>query len=310
MRVFLHNLLFLLVIAPAVRADVLETAAQYPEMGNVPPGSSGTAPVPFYFPRLHTVSEWLTQADQNLDQVALVIAAAGPDWASAGSSATSVQVSETSSTDALNQPWLLSIPGSAYASAAPNPIFHSVDRDVNFGLQHPGFQSPLRQIYLERCRLALRQFLRKSHAISSAAAASGAPHLQVCGVLDGLVSVLQQSQSGGRLLAFADPAFSTELQRISVPELGLASQPFPLLTVELPGKPFRPFGTLQSQWQRFQAVLVDLQVVTHMRLLGHQAGFTGGIRQPARANSALLPAMGLGLILFAFVAMRFRRTAH
>jgi len=310
MRVFLHNFLFLLVIAPAVRADVLETAAQYPEMGNVPSGSTGTAPVPLYFPRLHTVSEWLTQADQNLDQVALVIAAAGPDWDLAGSSATSVQVSETSSTDALNQPWLLSIPRSAYAPEVPNPIFHSVDRDVNFGLQHPGFQSPLRQIYLERCRLALRQFLRKSHAISGAAVASGAPHLQVCGVLDGLVSVLQQSQSGGRLLAFADPAFSTELQRISVPELGLASQPFPLLTVELPGKPFRPFGTLQNQWQRFQAVLVDLQVLTHMRLLSHQAGFTGGIRQPARADSALLPAMGLALILFAFVAMRFRRTAH
>jgi len=107
MRVFLHNFLFLLVIAPAVRADVLETVAQYPEMGNVPSGSSGTAPVPFYFPRFHTVSEWLSQADQNLDQVALVIAAAGPDWDLAGSSATSVQVSGTSSSDALTQPWLL-----------------------------------------------------------------------------------------------------------------------------------------------------------------------------------------------------------
>jgi len=112
--------------------------------------------------------------------------------------------------DALNQPSLLLIPRYVYAPAVANTVCQPCNRDRSFGLQHPGFQSPLRQLYLDRCRLALRECLELSNSAATAALDSGSSPVRVPGILDTLVSAMQRSQSGDRMLGFVAPALATE----------------------------------------------------------------------------------------------------
>lgn len=310
MRAFPHIFLLLLLISSRLHADVVDLAAFRDECRKIQPGNTLTESAQFTFPRFLTVFDWLSQADQHLIPANSPVSAADPLPQSAASDADPVRVSELNGSEALNQTWLLAIPRSAYTSAMLNPVFQTADKDVSFGLQHPGFRSPLRQIYLDRCRLAVRQSLEKSQTGSAASDASAAPCLRVAGLLDGLVSAMRQSQSGPHLLPFTDPAFAQDCQGLAMPDLSAASQPFPLLSIKLPGKPFRPLVTLQSQWQRFQAVLLSLQHLTQTRLLEHQSGFPGSIVQTTQANRTLLPAFFLGVVVCAMVARQFRRTAH
>jgi len=311
MRVFLHiSLLLLLIGLPRLRADVLEAVQPGNDQSESLRGGHGPPSIQLIFPRSRTVAEWLSQADQNLSQSVRVTAPAGPHWEPGGGRAGMFPVASAGDADALNQPWLLLIPRSVYAPAVANPVYRPGDRDVSFGLQHPGFQSPLRQIYLDRCRLALRESLEFSNSAAPVALDSSPSPVRVPGILDTLVSAMQRSQSGDRILGFADPALATESQRLCAPELSLASQPFQFKVAQLPGRPFRPLGTLQSQWQRLQLAFAGLQLLTQTRITGHQAGFSSGNLWPARSARAVLPALSAGLVLCVFFARRFRRPVH